>query len=48
MSLKLGIQLFSVREEMAKSVEATIRALADIGWNSQTITRLMTLAPASA
>lgn len=32
MSLKLGIQLFSVREEMAKSVEATIRALADIGY----------------
>lgn len=32
MSLKLGIQLFSVREEMTKSVENTIRTLADIGY----------------
>ena len=32
MALKLGIQLFSVRDEMAKSVENTIRTLADIGY----------------
>lgn len=32
MALQLGIQLFSVREEMAKSVENTIRTLADIGY----------------
>ncbi len=33
MALKLGIQLFSVRDEMAKSVENTIRTLADIGYS---------------
>ena len=32
MALKLGMQLFSVRDEMAKSVENTIRTLADIGY----------------
>ena len=43
MSLKLGIQLFSVREEMAKSVENTIRTLADIGYGwSCRITTLLT------
>ena len=32
MSLKVGIQLYSVREEMAKDPIATVKKVADIGY----------------